>query len=170
MSSPTRTSSTYAGPTPATTSASPPASTSASVRRSRGSRARWRCASCSSGSLTLPSTASRPGGRCACSAGSSTSRCEPTPERLLSAPRELREVAAQVRQRALPCGLGGVGVVVAERVLLVAEGMTRARVDDELDVLAHAGQLLLELLDRLGAEEVVVLSEVPLHGCRETTP
>src|SRR3954451_5227624 len=82
----------------------------------------------------------------------------------------LGEVAAQVRKGAVPGGLRRIGVVVAERVLLVAERVTGAGIDDELHVLTHALQLRLELLHRAWAEEVIVLREVTLHRGGQAVP
>src|SRR5581483_2127110 len=77
--------------------------------------------------------------------------------------RQSGQVGAEELERALPALRGDVGVVGAEGVLLVAEGMAGTRVHGEGHVLAHAAQLRLEGGGRGRAEEVVVLRHVALY-------
>src|SRR3954447_13885593 len=82
----------------------------------------------------------------------------------------LAELALEERHRAVESGLRCIGVVGAEGVLLVRERMPGAGVDDELHVLAHVLELLLQVLHWTGWEEVVVLGVVALHRGSEPTP
>src|SRR3954453_3800327 len=82
----------------------------------------------------------------------------------------LAELALEERHRAVESGLRRIGVVGAEGVLLVRERMPGAGVDDELHVLAHGLELLLQVLHRAWWEEVVVFGVVARPRRGEPAP